>query len=577
MSSNTTYNQILSLQRTLDGGFSYVNSNQGITISSGQQFFIDSVYTGFFPPIPKGSKDKDKYRKQKWLSIGLEGNSFRKYINENSGLQGIPTNLEPGNFVYFTIEPKSSLLESGNSIDANNTRYISSLRAKPYMVVENDAKRENSYEKTPASLFTGVSGNNNFVTFHPKSKYKNLALQSIRFHPVIGNGYSEYNLWSGVPITIQPKNHHLETFININIKSGSNIVYGNSTKNLSFAGQFQQIASGDVLIVTGSAYSEANGMYVYKSSNNYINENNYRIYNSGNTNIWVLAQPKNTGVSYTIPPDATNFSGIYKTTTTTYPYNFRIYANPKRQYINPSVAYTDFKWTGIKNTSSISVSQGCSDYSWYPYYPSVGLLFSNIGNWNNFFMSPFTREYEPTGAYITSKNSLGTLPASKINKYCKFTINSYNWSPSYNGNNPNIKLYYPLIIIENQGFDNFPYQTNPVMQNTLTIKERINFKKPLSPNLHQAKKVNIKFNYERDDRATQNQLVIFNTSPVAEKIYSGYNKNIELYDERDNGSYDINPFYVLSGKDYSFEQNELFIYKSRPDINSQTKQSVIKW
>jgi hypothetical protein len=225
----------LSLQRVPNGGFAYINANQGITLNSGQQFFIDNVYTGFFPPVPLNSTDKNKYRKQKWLSIGLEGNSFRKYINENSGLYGIPSGLQPGNFVYYTIEPKSSLLESGINTDSNNARYISSLRAKPYMVIENDGNRPNSYEKTPSNLFTGVSGNNNFVVFNPKSKYSGLALQSIRFHPIIGNGYSEYNLWSGVPITIQPKNHHLETFININIKSGSNIVYGNSTKNLSFA------------------------------------------------------------------------------------------------------------------------------------------------------------------------------------------------------------------------------------------------------------------------------------------------------------------------------------------------------
>jgi hypothetical protein len=567
------YDKILSLQKLPDGSFSYVNSNQGITLSSGQQFFIDSVYTGFFPPIPASSADKNKYRKQKWLSIGLEGNSFRRYINENSGLQGIPSGLEPGNFVYFTIEPKSSLLESGINIDANNARYISSLRAKPYMVVENDANRPNSYEKTPSNLFTGVSGNNNFVVFHPQSKYKNLALQAVRFHPVIGNGHVEYNLWSGVPITVQPKNHHIETFIEINIRSGANINYGNSTKNLSFAGQFQQIASGDVLIVSGSSYSEANGMYVYKSSNNYINENNYRIYNSGNTNIWVLAQPKNTGVSYTISPDTTNFSGIYKTNTTTSPYNFRIYANPKRQDINPVVAYTDFKWTGINNNSSIRVSQGCTDISYYPYYPSVGLLFSNISSWNGFN----TTTSKPTGAYITSKNSIGSLPVSKINEYSKFTINSYNWSTIANGVNPNIKLYYPYIIFDNQGLDVFPYTYSTLIPNQLIVKEKINFKRPLSPNLHQAKKVNIKFNYERDDRVLQNQLVIRNIYPLTEKIYSGYNKNIELYDERDNNSYDVTPFYVLSGKDYSFEQNELFIYKSRPDFNNPTKQSVIKW
>jgi hypothetical protein len=574
MPTNNIYNQVLSLQSIPNVGFSYINANQGITISSGQQFFIDNVYTGFFPPVPAGSTDKNKYRKQKWLSIGLEGNSFRRYINENSGLQGIPSGLEPGNFVYFTIEPKSSLLESGLNTDSNNARYISSLRAKPYMVIENDGNRPNSYEKTPSNLFTGVSGNNNFVVFHPQSRYKNLALQSVRFHPIIGNGYSEYNLWSGVPITVQPKNHHLETFIKLNIKSGANINYGNSTKNLSFAGQFQQIASGDVLIVSGSSYSEANGMYVYKSSNNYINENNYRIYNSGNTNRWVLAQPKNTGVSYTISPDSINFNSIYKTTSvTSYAYTHKIYANPKRQDINPYYAYNYFNWTGVTGNSSIRVSQGCTDASIYPYYSSIGLLYSNNSSWNGFN----TTTNKPTGAYITSKNSISSLPISKINQYSKFTINSYNWSPIANGVNPNIKLYYPYIIFDNQGLDVFPYTYSTTMPNELIIKEKVNFKRALSPNLHQGKKVNMKFNYENDTRTVQEQLVIRNFYPVLEKIYSGYSKNIEFYDERDNGAYDSNPFYVLSGKDYSFEQNELFIYKSRPDFNSPTNQSVIKW
>jgi len=576
MATNNVYDQILTLQKIPNGGFTYVNSNQGITLSSGQQFFIDSVYTGFFPPVPAGSADKNKFRKQKWLSIGLEGNSFRRYINENSGLQGIPSGLEPGNFVYFTIEPKSSLLESGINTDANNARYISSLRAKPYMVVENDANRPNSYEKTPSNLFTGVSGNNNFVVFHPQSKYKNLALQAIRFHPIIGNGYIEYNLWSGVPITIQPKNHHIETFTKINIKSGSNINYGNTTRNLSFTNQFQQIASGFILIVSGSSYSEANGIYVLKqgSPSNYINENNYRIYNSGNTNTWVLAQPKNTGISYTISPDTINFNSIYKASSTAFPYTHKIYANPQRQNENPYYAYTHFNWTGINNNSSIRVSLGCSDVNVsYPYYPSIGLLFSNNSSWNGFN----TTTNKPTGAYITSKNSLSSLPVSKINQYSKFTINSYNWSPDTNGVNPNIKLYYPYIIFDNQGLDYFPYTYSTLLQNELIVKERINFKRPLSANLHQAKKVNIKFNYERDDRVAQDQLIIRNIYPITQKIYSGYSKNIELYDERDNGSYDTTPFYVMSGKNYSFEQNELFIYKSRPDFNNATKQSVIKW
>jgi len=255
------FDRVLTLQGVPYGGFKYVNSTLGVQLQSGQSFYIDNVYTGFFPKVSPYSSDQIKFSKQKWLSIGLEGNSFRRYINENINLQGIPSGLQPGSFVYFTIEPKSSLLEFGAGSTSNNQRYITSLRAKPYMVVLNDANKDNSYERTPSNLFTGVSGNNNFVRFHPNSRYSNLALQSIRFHPIIGNGYKDYTIASGTDVYVQPKNHHLETFMNFQVKNTSKSFFSQTSRTISTS-SFTPIASGIGLFVTGATEPEANGTYV---------------------------------------------------------------------------------------------------------------------------------------------------------------------------------------------------------------------------------------------------------------------------------------------------------------------------
>jgi hypothetical protein len=52
---------------------------------------------------------------------------------------------------------------------------------------------------------------------------------------------------------------------------------------------------------------------------------------------------------------------------------------------------------------------------------------------------------------------------------------------------------------------------------------------------------------------------------------------VEFYDEKDNDTFSNTPFTIISGQDYSFEQTETFIYKSRPDFNNATKQNVIRY
>ena len=582
--SNIKYNQVLSLQKVPNGGFAYINANQGITLSSGQQFFIDSVSTGFFPPVPVTSTDKNKYRKQKWLSVGLEGNSFRRYINENSGLKGIPEGLEPGNFVYFTIEPKSSFLESGVNTSPNNARYISSLRAKPYMVIENDAKRENSYEKTPANLFTGVSGNNNFVVFHPQSAYKNLALQSMRFHPIIGNGYAQYDLWSGRSIYIQPKNHHIKTHVEINVKSGNSLAYGQIADRTMPMPQnvfFPAIASGRALLVENAIDAEANGIYVGKerrfNPTYFINENNYRIYNSGLTDFtltnevgnWTLIKPTGSIVSFTIPNDSVNFTNLYKTSgiSAFAPYTFTRYLSQTPVLANSSVG-----WHKIGNVAeNIKVTKfGVPGGDYHD-----TLVYLNRAN------TYLTRN--TTGSYIMPKLGTASLDTVKINKYKHFTT-LLKYSPTlgvaYNINAiaiTGLRFFSPAIIFDNQGLSFFPYTTSQTLQNELYLKDKIFFKRPLSSNLHQSKEVELKIKFAQDNRMIQKQKVIKNYSPVEERIYDKVSRIVEFYDEKDNETFSNTPFTTISGQDYSFEQTENFIYKSRPDFNNATKQNVIRY
>lgn len=579
------YNQVLTLQKVPQGGFAYINGTQGIPLNSGMQFYIDSVATGFFPPVSPFSADPNKYRKQKWLSVGLEGNSFRRYINENIHLNGIPSGLEPGHFVYYTIEPKSSLLEQGaGTQNPRNLRYISSLRAKPYMVVQNDANRDNSYERTPSNLFTGVSGNNNFVRFHPDSRYKNLALQSLRFHPVIGNGYGNYAISSGRLLNIAPKNHHIETFIEISYNSGSRINYGNDIRRQYSQTLFPTIYSGKALHVTGALEPDVNGIYVANNRNTfpnyYTNQNNYRIYVSGsidtNGGLFVLAKPNNLLVSVTGAPDSINFRTIHTTSgAPTFPHGFRKHAD-----LAPIVEFAgSIGWKSITGSNeNLRVSRLVTS----PSSTQDSLYLLSLANIST----------ADSGAYLVPKLGTVQLPFTKLGKPIQpfnvgqprfvfiTDVRSYAFNSSVNlssTSSAGLRYFSPYYIFDDQELNFFPYTTTYNMQNEINIKERINFKRPLSSNLHQAKKVNMIVRFQRDDRAKQLHRVIKNFNGVEERLISGYNRVLEFYDEKDNDSYVSTPFYSITGADYAFDQQELFIYKSRPDFNNPTKQNVIRW
>jgi hypothetical protein len=587
------YNRVLTLQKVPQGGFAYVNGTQGIPLNSGMQFYIDSVNTGFFPPISPFSTDPNKYRKQKWLSIGLEGNSFRRYINENIHLNGIPSGLEPGHFVYFTIEPKSSLLEQGaGTQNPRNLRYISSLRAKPYMVVQNDANRDNSYEKTPSNLFTGVSGNNNFVKFHPQSRYKDLALQSLRFHPVIGNGYANYALRSGVAISIQPKNHHLETFIEINVLSGSRVNYGNRSRNFINNLNFNSLASGPSLKVIGASETLANGIYVANTSNAhfYVNENNYRII-SGNNNVWTLLKPSS-GIGYEVPAMSSSFNlnaytPLYRTSGS----NTHFPNSHKEHLLTKQVEHPSVGWFKISNPNEninvsrlvthdlITSSQGrIGGFAYSAQTNRLGYVYHAYNNFGGINTA--------TGSYLEVSVTTGVNREFSFDTEPKFIkVNSsgvYTYiTPRLPANsNQTFSYFAPNFIYDNHGYNSFPGDTvaDYVLGDAILSKQRINFKKSLSPNLHQAKKVNLKLKFQRDDKAKNEEIkIIKNIFPVQEKDYIGFERVVEFYDEKDNDTYLSTPFFSLTGKDYSFEQKELFIYRSRPDMNNSTSQNVIKW
>lgn len=570
------FDRVLTLQKVPQGGFAYINGTQGIPLNSGMQFYIDSVSTGFYPPVSPLSADPNKYRKQKWLSVGLEGNSFRRYINENIHLNGIPSGLEPGHFVYFTIEPKSSLLEQGAGTEnPRNLRYISSLRAKPYMVVQNDANRDNSYERTPSNLFTGVSGNNNFVRFHPNSKYKNLALQALRFHPVIGHGYANYNVCSGRLLNITPKNHHLETFIEVSYTSGSKINYGNDIRRTYGQNMFPLIHSGKGLHVAGALELDANGIYVANnrniSPNYYTNQNNYRIYNSGASNIFVLAKPNTSLVSITGAPNAIDFTNIHRTSGALgIPSNFR-----KHGDLAPTLEYSQVGWMSLTGSNeNLTVSRLVTSQ----FSPTDSLYLLGRANISS----------QDSGSYLAPKLGTISLPFTKIGKqnanvpgYIFITdVRGFQFNAavnlSYTSSN-GLRYFSPYYIFDDQELNYFPYTTTYTMQNQINIKERINFKRPLSSNLHQAKKVNMIVKFDRDDRAKQVHRVIKNFNGVEERLISGYNRVLEFYDEKDNDTYSATPFYSISAADYAFEQQELFIYKSRPDFNNPSKQNVVRW
>jgi hypothetical protein len=121
--------------------------------------------------------------------------------------------LKPGNLLYYTT--KSDAIHSNAAIDKTRVR----IKARPYMVVDNVTGYNNSYQ--PNFDSGGNRGNFSFLKFNNNSQYSGLGIKQLIFNPTIQNAYRSYDLVSGIQILVKPQNIHLETFIDINVKSGN--------------------------------------------------------------------------------------------------------------------------------------------------------------------------------------------------------------------------------------------------------------------------------------------------------------------------------------------------------------------
>jgi hypothetical protein len=150
------------------------------------------------------------------ITQNLNGLGFYSSIVSGTNF---PSGLKPGHLLYYT----TSNYGDNNANDPGNNNKFSRIRAKarPYMVVQNASQYENSYFVNNAGSNNGNIGNFSFLKFNEQSQYSGLAIKQLIFNPTIQNAYRSYNLWSGVDIFVKPKNIHLETFIDVNIKSGN--------------------------------------------------------------------------------------------------------------------------------------------------------------------------------------------------------------------------------------------------------------------------------------------------------------------------------------------------------------------
>lgn len=118
-------------------------------------------------------------------------------------------NLTSGDFVFHTIYPDSERLDIGKTI----------LLAKPYLTVKNTDNSQDSYYPESGGGPDPISSTN-FVNLNPEGPHSGLALQHVRFHPIIQNAYKKYDLRFGQDIAIPMSNRYLESFIEIVWPSG---------------------------------------------------------------------------------------------------------------------------------------------------------------------------------------------------------------------------------------------------------------------------------------------------------------------------------------------------------------------
>jgi hypothetical protein len=139
-------------------------------------------------------------------------NSLSFYSGIVSGTNFL-SGLKPGHLLYYTAKNNTF-----SNIGNNNNRRVRT-KARPYMVVDGASNEGNSYN--PNTGPAGANGNFSFLKFNNNSQYSGLAIKQLIFNPTIQNAYRNYDVVSGVNIEVKPQNIHLETFIDVNIKSGN--------------------------------------------------------------------------------------------------------------------------------------------------------------------------------------------------------------------------------------------------------------------------------------------------------------------------------------------------------------------
>jgi hypothetical protein len=222
--SKITTNSLSSVNRNVTGNLVF-SSGYGITLYNNQTN-LD------YAPINidknnnltiDGNTSFGIYQQPYGYSIGSltqRLNSKKYFYNQIISGTNFISGLKPGHLLYYTTEANAN---RNHSLNKARTR----TKARPYMIVNEASNYNNSYIVNNNHASPGNTGNFSFLKFNNNSQYSGLAIKQLIFNPTIQNAYRNYDLASGVDITVKPKNIHLETFIDVNIKSGNYWSYSN--------------------------------------------------------------------------------------------------------------------------------------------------------------------------------------------------------------------------------------------------------------------------------------------------------------------------------------------------------------
>ena len=148
-------------------------------------------------------------------NVLIEQNTLHENLNGKKGNFNLKNatipNLTSGDFIFYTIAPDSNLLKAYSKPPI--------LPAKPYFVVKNTDGRLDSYQPPEGGSADPISSTN-FINLNTDGPHSGLALQHVRFHPIIQNAYKKYYLTFGQDTTVPMSNRYLESFIEIVWPSG---------------------------------------------------------------------------------------------------------------------------------------------------------------------------------------------------------------------------------------------------------------------------------------------------------------------------------------------------------------------